>query len=163
MAGIGEILGDTKHEESWKQIQILEAPKPREPSPPPPEYPAPTFSTQIADIECDEGDASKFEASFMPNNDPYVKCQWVRNGVPLAHGSKYAISYDFGYCTLGIGYTFPEDEGLYQVVYSFPLCIEFLVPGFWVLGHFSCPEQFLQKQVKCDQCIISLHLIFDEY
>ena len=47
VAGIGEILGDTKHEESWRQIQILEAPKPREPSPPPAEYPAPTFQTQI--------------------------------------------------------------------------------------------------------------------
>ena len=93
----------------------MEAPREREPSPPPPEYDAPTFQQQIADIECDEGEPSKFEAAFLPNNDPNVKIQWVRNGVPLCHGSKYAISQDFGYCTLVIGYTFPEDAGVYQL------------------------------------------------
>uniref|UniRef100_A0A914H0K8 Ig-like domain-containing protein n=1 Tax=Globodera rostochiensis TaxID=31243 RepID=A0A914H0K8_GLORO len=115
VVGIGNILGDTQHEESWRQIQILEAPLERPPSPPAPEYPAPTFQQQISDIDCDEGDVIKFEAIFMPNNDPGVTIQWVRNGVPLVHGSKYAIAYDFGLCTLIIGYTIPEDEGVYQL------------------------------------------------
>lgn len=57
------------------------------------------------------GDVAKFEAIFVPNNDPSVQIQWVRNGVPLVHGSKYAIAYDFGLCTLIIGHTIPEDEG----------------------------------------------------
>lgn len=109
--GVGNILGQTQHEESWRQIQILEAPKERPASPPPAEYPAPTFQQQIADIDCAEGDVAKFEAIFMPNNDPSVRAQWVRNGVPLVHGSKYAIAYDFGLCTLIIGHTIPEDEG----------------------------------------------------
>ncbi|KAL3105626.1 hypothetical protein niasHT_021729 [Heterodera trifolii] len=115
VAGVGNILGDTQHEESWRQIQILETPLERPPSPPAPEYPPPTFQQQIGDIECDEGDVVKFDAIFMPNNDPNVKIQWVRNGVPLVHGSKYAIAYDFGLCTLIIGYTIPEDEGVYQL------------------------------------------------
>ena len=58
---------------------------------------------EFQDIECDEGEPSKFEAAFMPNNDPNVGIQWVRNGEPLTHGSKFAISYDFGLCTLAIG------------------------------------------------------------
>ncbi|CAD5224123.1 unnamed protein product [Bursaphelenchus okinawaensis] len=118
IAGIGEILGDTTHEESWRQIQILEAPKEKEPTPPPAEYDAPTITTEISDIECDEGDSSAFEAVVQPTNDPNLKVQWVRNGEPLSHGSKYAISQDFGLCKLAIGYTFPEDAGVFQLKVS---------------------------------------------
>lgn len=118
VAGIGDILGDTQHDESWRQIQILEAPREKSPSPPPPEYDSPSIQKQIQDIECNEGEPSRFEAAFLPNNDPNVKVVWVRNGEPLAHGSKFAISHDFGYCTLAIGYTFPEDEGVYQMCVS---------------------------------------------
>jgi len=115
VSGIGDILADTQHEESWRRIQQMEATHEKEASPPPAEYDAPTFQKQISDIECDEGDVVKFEAAFMPNNDPNVKIQWVRNGQPLCHGSKFAIGQDFGYCTLAIGYTFPEDAGVYQL------------------------------------------------
>lgn len=87
IAGIGDILGDTTHPESWTQIQILEAPKEKgkirqkihncfqilEPSPPPPVFDSPQIQTQITDIECDEGDASEFQAVFTPTNDPNLK------------------------------------------------------------------------------------------
>lgn len=63
----------------------------------------PSIQKQIDDIECDEGEPSRFEAAFLPNNDPNVEITWIRNGEPLAHGSKYAISHDFGYCTLALG------------------------------------------------------------
>ncbi|KAK0408252.1 hypothetical protein QR680_003855 [Steinernema hermaphroditum] len=115
VAGIGDILGETSHEESWRRIQEIEAPKEPAPEPPPPEYDTPSIQTQINDIECEEGEPSLFEATYQPTNDPNLKVQWIRNGEPLAHGSKYAISHDFGYCTLAIGYTFPEDQGVYQV------------------------------------------------
>ena len=69
VAGVGEILGDVQHEESWRRIQEIEAPKPPEPEEPPPVYPAPTITTQLADIECEEGDPSHFEALFEPTND----------------------------------------------------------------------------------------------
>uniref|UniRef100_A0A915DZ78 Ig-like domain-containing protein n=1 Tax=Ditylenchus dipsaci TaxID=166011 RepID=A0A915DZ78_9BILA len=118
VAGVGDILGNTQHEESWRRIQILEAPKEKSPSPPPAVYETPSFQKQIDDVECNEGEPSRFEAAFLPNQDPKVVVQWVRNGVPLAHGSKYAISQDFGYCTLAIGYTYPEDEGVYQLSVS---------------------------------------------
>ncbi|TKR69858.1 hypothetical protein L596_021954 [Steinernema carpocapsae] len=115
VAGIGDILGDTSHEESWRRIQEIEAPKEPAPEPPPPEYDLPSIQTQISDIECDEGDPAIFEATYQPTNDPNLKVQWIRNGEPLAHGSKYAIAHDFGYATLGVGYTFPEDQGVYQL------------------------------------------------
>nr|CAD2187171.1 unnamed protein product [Meloidogyne enterolobii] len=116
VAGVGDILLNTQHEESWRRIQELEAPREREASPPPQEFSAPVFQKQIADIQCKEGEVSRFEAAFLPNNDPNITIQWVRNGIPLVHGSKYAISNDFGYCTLIIGYTYPEDEGIYQLL-----------------------------------------------
>uniref|UniRef100_A0A8R1HM90 Ig-like domain-containing protein n=1 Tax=Caenorhabditis japonica TaxID=281687 RepID=A0A8R1HM90_CAEJA len=115
VAGTGPILGDTRHEESWKRIQILEAPKEAEPEAPAPVYDHPAITTQIDDKECNEGDHVHFEANIVPVNDPRLQVQWIRNGVPLAHGSKYAIQQDFGICTLDIAYTYPEDEGVYQL------------------------------------------------
>ncbi|ULT87824.1 hypothetical protein L3Y34_007185 [Caenorhabditis briggsae] len=115
VAGTGPILGDTRHEESWKRIQILEAPKEAEPDAPAPVYDHPAINTQIEDKECNEGDHVHFEALITPVNDPRLQVQWIRNGVPLAHGSKYAIQQDFGICTLDIAYTYPEDEGIYQL------------------------------------------------
>lgn len=87
VAGIGDVLGDTSHPESWQQIQILEAPKEKgklfwiglvysiclEPSPPPAVFDAPKIQTQIADITCDENDPSEFQAVFTPTNDPNLK------------------------------------------------------------------------------------------
>jgi hypothetical protein len=118
IAGIGDILGDTSHPESWNQIQILEAPKEKEPTPPPIVYDAPQIQTQISDIECDEGDPSAFEAVFTPTNDPGVKITWLRNGEVLSHGNKFAISQDFGLSKLGLQWTFPEDSGVYQLKVS---------------------------------------------
>lgn len=115
VAGIGDILLDTAHEESWRRIQEIEAPKEKTPEPPPPVYDAPAFHEQISDVECDEGEPSHFEAVIVSTNDPNLQVTWFRNGQPLAHGSKYVISRDFGFCTLDIGYTYPEDQGLYQL------------------------------------------------
>uniref|UniRef100_A0A7E4ZS77 Immunoglobulin I-set domain protein n=1 Tax=Panagrellus redivivus TaxID=6233 RepID=A0A7E4ZS77_PANRE len=115
VAGIGSILGDTQHEESWRRIQEIEAPREKTPDSAPPEYEAPSIQVDIKDIECEEGDPSRFEATILPTNDPTLQIQWIRNGIPLQHGSKYAISQDFGFSTLAIGYTYPEDEGVYQV------------------------------------------------
>lgn len=78
--------------------------------PPAPVYEAPSIQTQIIDVECSEGEPSHFESIVAPTNDPNLQVLWFRNGQPLAHGSKYAISQDFGYCTLDIGYTYPEDQ-----------------------------------------------------
>lgn len=78
--------------------------------PPPPVYDAPSFHEQISDVECGEGEPSHFEAVIVPTNDPNLQVTWFRNGQPLSHGSKYAISRDFGFCTLDIGYTYPEDQ-----------------------------------------------------
>ena len=70
---LGSILGDTNHEESVRRIRILEEPRAREPTPPPPVYDAPTITTQIADVECDEGEPSSFSAVAQPTNDPNLK------------------------------------------------------------------------------------------
>ncbi|CAD6198030.1 unnamed protein product [Caenorhabditis auriculariae] len=115
VAGTGPILGDTRHEESWRKIQILEAPREPEPEEPAPVFDHPAINTQIQDQECNEGDHVHFEAVVVPVNDPRLQVQWIRNGQPLAHGSKYAIQQDFGICTLDIAYAFPEDQGVYQL------------------------------------------------
>ncbi|OZC07058.1 hypothetical protein X798_05950 [Onchocerca flexuosa] len=112
VAGIGDILLETAHEESWRRIQEIEAPKEKTPEPPPPVYDAPSIHEQISDVECGEGEPAHFEAVIAPTNDPNLQVTWFRNGQPLAHGSKYAISRDFGFCTLDIGYTYPEDQEL---------------------------------------------------
>lgn len=39
----------------------------------------------------------------------------MRNGEPLAHGNKWAISQDFGLFKLSTMYTIAEDDGLYQL------------------------------------------------
>uniref|UniRef100_F1KPJ7 Titin n=1 Tax=Ascaris suum TaxID=6253 RepID=F1KPJ7_ASCSU len=115
VAGVGDVLTNTSHEESWRRIQEIEAPKEKSPEAPPPVYEAPTIQTQITDVECNEGEPSHFEAVVAPTNDPHLAAIWYRNGQPLAHGSKYAISQDFGFCTLDIGHTIPEDQGVYQL------------------------------------------------
>lgn len=51
-----------------------------------------------------------FETVMGPVDDPNLNVQWIRNGQPLAHGSKYAISNNFGICSLDIAYAFPEDQ-----------------------------------------------------
>lgn len=78
--------------------------------PPPPVYDAPSIREQISDVECGEGEPAHFEAVIIPSNDPNLQVTWFRNGQPLAHGSKYAISRDFGFCTLDIEYAYPEDQ-----------------------------------------------------
>ncbi|GMR57574.1 hypothetical protein PMAYCL1PPCAC_27769, partial [Pristionchus mayeri] len=113
--GTDAVLRDTRHEESWKRIQILEAPKEEAPEAPAPVYETPTITSQIGDVECIEGEPAHFEATIQPINDPGLKVEWLRNGAPLAHGNKYAISQDFGICILDIGYAFPEDQGVYQL------------------------------------------------
>ncbi|KAI6230227.1 Hemicentin-1 [Aphelenchoides fujianensis] len=115
IAGIGDILDQTTHEESWQRIQELEAPKEKEPTPPPAEYDAPSITTQIADQEVDEGEPSVFEAVYAPTQDNTVVVQWFRNDQPLANGNKYAITNDFGTARLALGWTYPEDEGVIQV------------------------------------------------
>ncbi|KAK6058392.1 hypothetical protein COOONC_04040 [Cooperia oncophora] len=115
VTNLAPVLGDTRHEESWRRIQILEAPREPEPEAPARVYDPPFITTQLEDKECNEGDRVHFEAVYGPVDDPNLQVQWVRNGQPLAHGSKYAISKDFGISTLDIAYAFPEDQGVYQV------------------------------------------------
>ncbi|KJH46031.1 immunoglobulin I-set domain protein [Dictyocaulus viviparus] len=122
------VIGGTQHEESWRQIQILEAPREPSPEAPPPVYDTPSITAHIQDQkttkqmlslkECNEGDHIHFEATIQPINDPNLTVQWFRNSQPLAHGSKYVITQDFGVCTLDIVYTFPEDQGIYQLKIS---------------------------------------------
>ncbi|CAI4222564.1 unnamed protein product [Auanema sp. JU1783] len=113
--GSGPVHSSTRHEESWRRIQELEAPRQKTPDELPAVYETPAIVAQISDQECNEGDHVHFEAQVTPINDPKLLVQWLRNGQPLGNGSKYAISQDFGICMLDIAYTYPEDEGIYQL------------------------------------------------
>uniref|UniRef100_A0A0N5ALN5 Immunoglobulin I-set domain protein n=1 Tax=Syphacia muris TaxID=451379 RepID=A0A0N5ALN5_9BILA len=112
---VADVLTDTAHEESWRRIQEIEAPREKTPEMEPVIYEAPIIQTQLSDATCIEGEPSHFEAMIAPVNDPDLTVAWLHNGQPLAHGSKFAISQDLGLCTLDIGYTYPEDEGIYQL------------------------------------------------
>lgn len=43
-----------------------------------------------------------------------MRIEWYINGRPLEAGSKYSINVDFGFVTLDILYTYPEDSGVYM-------------------------------------------------
>ncbi|KIH48203.1 immunoglobulin I-set domain protein, partial [Ancylostoma duodenale] len=70
VVGSAPVIGDTRHEESWRRIQILEAPKEAPEEAPAPVYDRPTITKQIVDQECNEGDHIHFEGTFTPVNDP---------------------------------------------------------------------------------------------
>lgn len=49
VVGSAPVLGDTRHEESWRRIQILEAPKEAPEEAPAPVYDRPAITKQIED------------------------------------------------------------------------------------------------------------------
>ena len=47
------------------------------------------------------------------HNDIISIVEWFVNGKPLPSGSRFKSTYDFGYVSLDINQTYPEDSGIY--------------------------------------------------
>ncbi|XP_014664087.1 PREDICTED: titin-like [Priapulus caudatus] len=104
----------TIHPEGLQAIQRLESYQ-RRPVRESPERlgQKPIFITQIPNIECSENQRSFFECQLEPATDPKMKVEWFFNGQPLVAGHRFKPTHDFGYVTLEILYTNPEDSGVY--------------------------------------------------
>ncbi|KAK3083319.1 hypothetical protein FSP39_019350 [Pinctada imbricata] len=71
----------------------------------------PTFMKRIDDMYSPEGKAAKFECKVMGIPEPVVT--WVKDGKPLAPGSKYWINRDGGHCSLTVRDVSLSDVGIY--------------------------------------------------
>jgi hypothetical protein len=60
-----------------------------------------------------EGERCVFECRVEPTNDPDLKVEWYRNGKLLQTGHRFRTTFDFGYVSLEILYTYSEDSGEY--------------------------------------------------
>jgi len=77
---------------------------------------APTFLTQIKDVEVyvEEGGPTMFECRVEPKHDLNLSVCWYRDGQEVVPEGRIKISHDYGYASLQIFYTYPEDEGTYS-------------------------------------------------
>ncbi|CDW54858.1 DUF1136 and I-set and Ig 2 domain containing prot ein [Trichuris trichiura] len=108
------ILSAPQHESSWQKIKDLEKPKVADKPAEEVDYGTPAVTAHLNDVSVNEGEPAHFDCQYSPVDDPNLKIEWFCNNKPLSTGSKYAFSKDFGFCTLDIGYAYPEDSGVYS-------------------------------------------------
>lgn len=80
------MLTDTTHQASWQKIKELESPKPLAPAAPELQFPPPSFSGHLDNIEVKEGEQVHFECLVDPAKDPTLKIEWFLNGKPVTTG-----------------------------------------------------------------------------
>jgi hypothetical protein len=77
----------------------------------------PKFKTHFkAQLNLRERDTAHYSAKLIPIGDPTMKIEWLRNGEPLRSAARYEIKYDFGFVSLNLLWTYPEDDGIYECV-----------------------------------------------
>lgn len=137
---IKNIYGDTYHPEGLQKIQQLESQsayiKPEIEDRP---VSAPKFVSQLQGItQYGEGQSAHFEGRVEPTHDPNLRIEIFHNNKPLVAGnhgnayhikivklilinffllpgSRYHVTFDFGYVALDIAKLVPEDSGRYTV------------------------------------------------
>ncbi|KAL1117095.1 hypothetical protein AAG570_004423, partial [Ranatra chinensis] len=106
---------ETQHPEGWKQIRKLE--EGREPAQrvePEQVFEKPIFTQLLTGpSELWEGQRAHYEARVVPVGDSTMRFQWFVNGVELKMGSRFHTTHDFGFVTLDVTSTVPEDSGIY--------------------------------------------------
>lgn len=66
------------------------------------------------DYHCeDELGRSYFEARILPVNDPSLRVNWFKDGQPLPNANRIQHVNNFGFVSLQIHPTYPEDTGVY--------------------------------------------------
>ena len=53
------------------------------------------------------------EGRIEPVHDPKLKVQFYHNGKPVPEGSRYHVTFDFGYVALDISGIYAQDAGTY--------------------------------------------------
>lgn len=107
------LLGDSLHPQALPQIAALEAPRPDRKEQAEPVFESPVFITHLNNVECKENDNVHFECNVEPSKDPTMQIEWFVNGKPLAAGSRFKTTYDFGYVALDVMGSYAEDSGIY--------------------------------------------------
>ena len=77
---------------------------------------APRFLNPFKNLDIPEDSPAHFECRLEPVNDPKLRVEWRKDGVPLQASHRYKTTYDFGYVALHIVGAQPEDNGRYSVV-----------------------------------------------
>uniref|UniRef100_A0A146M532 Titin n=2 Tax=Lygus hesperus TaxID=30085 RepID=A0A146M532_LYGHE len=110
------IQRETQHPEGMKKIQQLEEGKePSRRDEPDQIFEKPIFTNLLTGpSELWEGQRAHFEARVVPVGDPTMRYLWYCNGVELKMGSRFHTTNDFGFVTLDIMATVPEDSGIYM-------------------------------------------------
>ena len=62
-----------------------------------------------------ENQSAHFETRFRPIGDNTLRCEWYFNDKLLQKGHRFKTYFDFGFISLDILYTYPEDTGKYSV------------------------------------------------
>ena len=73
----------------------------------------PKFIVPIKNQSLQEGERAFFEARVEPRNDPNLQVEWYYNGKVLQTGHRFRTSFEMGYVTLELLYTYAEDSGEY--------------------------------------------------
>ena len=104
---------DSQYPEILQQIECLERSKIRKPREEPElMFKKPKFLTPlVGPQELIEGQPAHFECRIEPIGDPEMEYNWYLNGTELLMGSRMVASHDFGYISLDIASTVPEDSG----------------------------------------------------
>jgi len=64
---------------------------------------APQFIRQLRDLgEFEEGKNVHFEAQVTPVNDPSMRVEWYKDGLPITASSRITAIFNFGYVSLNI-------------------------------------------------------------
>uniref|UniRef100_A0A1B6D7W5 Ig-like domain-containing protein n=2 Tax=Clastoptera arizonana TaxID=38151 RepID=A0A1B6D7W5_9HEMI len=111
-----DIQLETMHSEGMKKIQQLEEGKaPIRPAEQERVFEKPIFTQLLTGpSELWEGQHAHFECRVVPVGDPTLRFEWFVNGIELKMGSRFRTTHDFGFVTLDIMSTVPEDSGVYM-------------------------------------------------
>lgn len=105
---------DTQHPEAQRKIAQLEQPLAPRPEAPERIFEKPIFTQLLTGpTELWEGQHAHFEARVVPVGDASLRFEWYVNGVELKLGSRFKVTHDFGFVTLDILSTVPNDSGVY--------------------------------------------------
>lgn len=121
--GKQKLLLDSQHVDALGQIHQLDSHQVRI-GPVTPERPEEEQSLQYPQFtklmqqqqEAQEGQRVHIECRVQPVNDPKMKIDWYKDGLPLASGHRFRPLYDFGHVSLDILYAYPEDSGVWTAV-----------------------------------------------
>ncbi|CAN8024063.1 unnamed protein product, partial [Ixodes persulcatus] len=111
--GRENIILTSQHPDALPKLRQLEEYVRPDTSVPEPDYEGPVFVTHLNNLEIREGAPAHLECRVEPSKDPTLKIEFLKNNKPLPAGTKYNVNNDFGFVTLDIGHTFPDDSGIY--------------------------------------------------